>query len=209
MKSLIGKTYRELTGKSRFHTIVSALLRMFFRLFFRIKITGMENVPKTGKLILCSNHKTSFDPIFYMAFFPRQPFFMGKNSAFENYLIASFLKRMGAFPVARGQHDEKAIKNALAILREEKVLGMFLEGKRVKENIKVQAKKGTGLIAMAANAPLIPAALIADFTFFSKVRCKIGAPICLSNWGTMEHSNDVYYKISNDVLNSIYKLVEE
>jgi 1-acyl-sn-glycerol-3-phosphate acyltransferase len=143
-----------------------------------------------------------------MAFFPRQPFFMGKDEAFKNYFVGLFLKHMGVFPVARGHQDAKAIENALAVLREENVLGMFPEGKRIKENTRAHAKKGIGLFAITADAPLIPVALIADFTLFSQVKCKIGNPIYFSKEHFQELNNDVYYKISNDVLDSIYKLIE-
>ncbi|MBF0547263.1 MAG: 1-acyl-sn-glycerol-3-phosphate acyltransferase [Candidatus Riflebacteria bacterium] len=191
-----------------FYSIVSALFRMCFRAFFTVEITGMENIPKSGKLILCSNHKTILDPLFYMAFFPRQPFFMGKDAAFKNYFIGSFLKRMGAFPVARGQRDEKAIEKALSILQEEKVLGMFPEGKRVQEN-QAGAKKGIGKLALAVDAPLIPAALVTNFELFSKVRCKIGKVINISKNDYQELSNDVYYRVSNEVLNTIYRMAAD
>lgn len=113
-----------------FFKVARVIYRFLARIIYKIEIKGIENVPKTGKLILCSNHKTGMDPIFLMAFFPRQPLFMGKAEALKNPVIGYLLRRLGAFPVSRGNRDQKAIDRSLEILSEDKVLGIFPEGKK-------------------------------------------------------------------------------
>ena len=189
-----------------FYKISRILYRFLARIVYKIEIEGIENVPKTGKLIMCSNHKTNMDPFFLMAFFPRQPLFMGKAEAFKNPIIGCLLKWVGVFPVSRGNRDQVAIERALEILNEDKVLAMFPEGTRVKNGERVCAKKGVGLIATTADAPVIPVFLSGDFRLFTKVKCIIGKPIyiCKAVYDSIER--DTYYKISNEILDEIYML---
>ncbi len=192
-----------------FYLIVRAIFRFCFRVVFKIEITGLENVPPRGRLILCSNHRTNWDPFFHMAFFPRQPFFMGKASAFQNCFSNFFLRRMGAFPVDRGHHDEKAIAMAIRILEDEKVLGMFPEGRRIPERVRVDAKKGVGMFAARMGAPLLPVAIIGSFRPLSKIECKIGTPLYVPQDHFAVMDKDVHYRISNQVLGAIYELAEK
>ena len=189
-----------------FFIISRIIYRFLAKIVYKIQIEGIENVPKTGKLIMCSNHATNMDPLFLMAFFPRQPLFMGKAEAFENPVIGYLLRCLGAFPVSRGKGDQKALERALEILREEKVLAMFPEGTRVKNGERVSAKKGVGIIATTADAPVIPVYLSSNFKPFAKVKCIIGKPIyiCKSDYETLDKA--AYYKISNEILESIYLL---
>ncbi len=189
-----------------FFIISRIIYRFLARIVYKIEIQGIENVPQTGKLIMCSNHTTNMDPLFLMAFFPRQPLFMGKAEAFKNPIIGYLLRCLGAFPVARGAGDQKALERALEILREDNVLAMFPEGTRVKSGERVAAKKGVGLIATTANAPVIPVYLSSDFKLFAKVKCIIGKPIyiCKSDFETLDKA--AYYKISNEILDKIYML---
>ena len=189
-----------------FYKISRVIYRFLARIFYRIELDGIENVPKRGKLILCANHRTNMDPFFLMAFFPRQPFFMGKVEAFKNPFTAYLLKCLGVFPVSRGTGDEKAIARALEILKEDKVLAMFLEGTRVKNGLRVTAKKGAGFISTYTDAPVIPVLLIGDFKLFTKVKCIIGEPIYngKAEYGVLNKED--YYRISNEILDKIYLL---
>ncbi len=189
-----------------FFIISRIIYRFLARIVYKIEIEGIENVPKTGKLIMCSNHKTNMDPLFLMAFFPRQPLFMGKAEAFKNPVIGYLLRCLGAFPVSRGTGDRNAIETALEILGEEKVLAMFPEGTRVKNGERVAAKKGVGIMATTADAPVIPVYLSSDFKLFSKVKLKIGKPIYISKADYDSLDRDEYYKISNEILDKIYML---
>lgn len=190
-----------------FYYVSRFIYRILARIIYRIELKGIENVPEKGKLILCSNHKTNMDPIFLMAFFPRHPLFMGKVEAFKNPFIGYLLKCLGVFPVSRGTGDVKAISRALEVLKEDKVLAIFPEGTRVRDGIRIPAKKGVGLLAITADAPVIPVLILSDFKLFSKVKCIIGEPIyfCKENYD-MDEKNSYYKEISNMILDKIYTL---
>ncbi len=186
--------------------IATVTYRFLARIIYKIEIHGMENVPQNGKLILCSNHKTGMDPFFLMAFFPRYPLFMGKVEVFKNPFIGYILKHLGVFPVSRGTGDEKAIETALEILKADKVLAMFPEGRRVKEGVRIHAKKGIGLISTTADAPVIPVLILSNFKPFTKVKCIIGQPFCICKDDYELLDKAAYYKISDEILDKIYML---
>lgn len=188
------------------YKIARVIYRLLAGIVYKIEIVGLENVPEKGKLILCSNHKTNMDPFFLMAFFPRQPLFMGKVEAFKNPVIGYILRSLGVFPVSRGTGDEKAMARALEILEQDKVLAMFPEGTRVKNGQRVTAKKGVGFISTFADAPVIPVLLISDFKPFTKVKCIIGKPIYNSKADFAVLNKEDYYRISNEILDTIYLL---
>ena len=66
---------------------------------------------------------------------------MAKKSLFETPVVKYFVKAYGAFPVNRDSSDIAAIKTALKILRNEELLGLFPEGRRVRD-IKDSNPKG-------------------------------------------------------------------
>lgn len=187
-------------------SITGFLSRLVFSTVYRLTIEGLENLPLTGKLILCSNHTTWMDPFFYCGYLPRPAYFMGKDTAFSNPVVACYLRSLGIFPVARGKRDQVALDTACAILERGDVLGMFPEGTRVKDGRRVSAKKGVGIIAVTANAPVIPVHFYGTFKLFSKVKCTFGKPYYVNIDRAVTPDSQTYRDISNEVLDRIYAL---
>src|SRR5690554_6131673 len=104
------------------------LFRLFFKIFCRWEIRGRENIPETGRLVIMANHITYLDPPIIGALIKRRTHFMAKKELFRVPVLGYLLKKIGQIPVKRGSPDRSALKQALAILEEEKVLGIFPEG---------------------------------------------------------------------------------
>lgn len=100
---------------------------------------------------------------------------MGKKELFANKFFAYTLKKFNVFPVDRSKNDLQAYKTAMKILKEEKVLGIFVQGTRNK-NLD-GAKDGAAMFAMKTNSPIIPIGINASYKFFSRVQINIGKPI--------------------------------
>ena len=105
--------------------IVTAILRGLFWLFSDLRVRGAENLPARGPVILVANHLTNFDVFPIQFAVPRLIFYMAKAELHENKLMDAILRRLGSFPVHRGEHDEWAIHHALQVLELDQVLGMF------------------------------------------------------------------------------------
>ena len=77
------------------------LFMIYFRLFYRIKTTGIENIPSSGPVLLCANHPTALDMFLIGVKVPkRKVHYMAKAELFRNRILAWALKHLGAFPSA-------------------------------------------------------------------------------------------------------------
>src|SRR5690242_5604124 len=112
------------------YRIVWTFLRVFFRLVLRWRIRGAGNVPRSGPVILASNHVSNLDPPAVCVGIWRPCHCMAKEELFVNPLFAWFIRQLYAFPVKRGTADRAALKRAVEILGEGKALVMFPEGTR-------------------------------------------------------------------------------
>lgn len=142
-----------------FYRFCRALVYPFVRVLWRVKFENVEAMPKTGGVVLCSNHISALDPIFLGIALKRQVYYMGKQELFNNKLLAKFFRALGAFAVNRGKGDKAALDTGTSIIDEGHVMGIFPEGTRSKTGELLRAKSGTLLIASRANAPILVAAI--------------------------------------------------
>ena len=141
-------------------------LRNLFKLIMELRVEGLENFPLDGPVVLAANHVTNFDVLPMQFSVPRPIFFMSKSSLFKIPLLELAYRELGAFPVHRGEKDEWALRHAAEILRHGEALGMFPEGKRSQGKGLVVAKTGTARLALDANCPIVPLAVIGTDKFF-------------------------------------------
>jgi 1-acyl-sn-glycerol-3-phosphate acyltransferase len=142
-----------------FRRVLQPLLLGGFRLLTRFAVTGAEQMPQTGPVILAANHLTNYDAFFLQAAIRRPIFFMGKAELFRHPAMDWGLRQLGGFPVYRGAGDEWALRHAGRVLRAGQVLGMFPEGSRSKGRGLSPAKTGVARLALAAGCPIVPVAL--------------------------------------------------
>lgn len=186
-----------------FYSVVRFIVGILLRVFFRVKVSGKENIPIEGRLALCANHHSNWDPLFISIVFPRQISWMGKKELFKNKALAYILNKLGVFPVDRGETDISAIKTALRVLKDGGVLGIFPEGTRVEGYDVENAKPGIALLTVKSKAIVLPIYIGSSYKLFSRVDINIGKSIDLSaeNGQTKDYS-----EISKNILLSIYEL---
>jgi 1-acyl-sn-glycerol-3-phosphate acyltransferase len=135
------------------------ILVPLLRLYFRVHISGAENIPASGAAVIVPNHKSFLDSFFLALATKRHLRFMGKSELFEGIWGRPFVA-LGAFPVRRGESDQDALETARTILGQGELLALFPEGTRVPEPTALGApKRGAARLALEAGAPLIPAAI--------------------------------------------------
>lgn len=192
----------------KFYGFVRGLLLVLFRVIFRIKIYGTENIPAQGRLIVCSNHVSFFDPIAVAITVPRHIFFMAKKELFSNKIFKIIISKLGAFPVDREGADLSAVKKSLKILKDEQVLGIFLEGGRIKEQNINNAKPGIAMMAIKGQSFVLPIYIDTEYKMFKDIKITIGNTISLSKYYEEKLSVDDYKEISKNILNNIYSMKE-
>lgn len=157
------------------------LLFPFYKLVYRIRVEGRENIPMSGPVLLCSNHMAAKDPVMLGVIQKRQVFYMAKEELFQNKFIGAVLRALGAFPVARGTGGTDALQNAYDLLEENAVVGVFIEGTRSKTGELGRPKTGAALLAYQTQADVVPVCITGEDGLkvrpFRKTLINFGKPI--------------------------------
>lgn len=190
------------------------LFMIYFRLFYRIKTTGIENIPSSGPVLLCANHPTALDMFLIGVKVPkRKVHYMAKAELFRNRILAWALKHLGAFPVSRGKGDVGSVKTVFKLLESEKIVGVFPEGTRTRKRDPKKRKAGIALFALHSGAPILPVAIKGDFRIFKKVELIFGKPYRLASEAEdstkKSYSREELFKVSDQIIDSIYGLMEQ
>lgn len=157
------------------------IFAIYLRTVYRMKIYGLENVPKKIPFIICSNHLHMLDPTTISSTIPfgYRVYFMAKKELFRNPILAFLLRRVGAFPVNREEADYAAIKKSYQLLKEGKIIGLFPEGTRSKEGILRKAQDGAALIAVRSGVPIMPVAIEGPYRPFKPLKVYVGSAFVL------------------------------
>lgn len=158
------------------------ILSLIFKIFFPYEIQGRKNFCdlKNGFLI-CSNHISNLDAIFISIALKRKIYFLAKSELFKNCFISFFLKKLGAISIRRGEKDTDAINIAENILKNNKILGIFIEGTRSKNGDFLRPKSGAAILACKTNSLVIPVCITPinnkKIKIFQKTIVNFGKPI--------------------------------
>lgn len=188
------------------YSFAIALVKFVMFFVFRIKKTGIENVPKEGGVILAINHKSDLDPVMIGITSPRKLNFMAKAELFKNKLFGGLIKRLGAFPVHRNSGDVGALKTSFKILNAGGAMLIFPEGGRVKKGEKRGAKPGVAMISQKTNVPVIPVYIGGEYKWMHKVTVTYGKPISFEEYQGQKLSVDDIQLLADNILNEIYSL---
>ncbi|MFD0586881.1 lysophospholipid acyltransferase family protein [Paenibacillus sp. GCM10027627] len=184
------------------YVIFRFLLRVLYRLLFRLEARGVHHIPAEGPVILASNHISNFDPPTIGVLVPRKVHFMAKEELFKIPVLGMLIRSFGAFPVKRGGVSKDAIKSAITLLKSGEVMGIFPEGSRSNAGA---AKKGAAMIAFRSGATIVPVAIVGSYKLFRKTLVCYGEPIILSEI-IDESSPDVLEQVTEIVMSRINEL---
>lgn len=146
----------------RTYAVLKPILKILSHIVYSSECIGRENVPENGRLIIACNHIGTPDPAFIVANCPRKIHFMAKSELFERRSLSCLFTLMNAFPVVRCSSDRKALRYALRVLSEDRVLGIFPEGRRVRQHeslIPTDALTGVGYLARLSGSDVLPVCL--------------------------------------------------
>lgn len=196
--------------KSKLYKSLVFILRPIFKIIYRLEIKGINNIPKSSRAILCPNHTSNADPILLAIAAPRQIFFMAKKELFSDKILAKFFKTLGAFPVNRGKGDSSALETAEEILKENQLLGLFIEGTRSKTGEFLRPKTGAALIACNTKSDVIPVYIRCidggKIKPFKKNVLIIGKPLSINDLNLTSPSGKAFRDASRTIMDNIKKL---
>lgn len=166
------------------YKIGRVVLWPYYKLVYRIHITGRDKIPAEGPVLLCSNHMAMKDPVVLGLSSKRQVFYMAKEELFRNKFFSGLIRTLGAFPVKRGSGGTDALEEAYHILGENGVVGIFIEGHRSKTGQLQKPKTGAAMIAYRTGAKVVPVCITAEdgriCKAFHKTLVRFGEPMELS-----------------------------
>jgi 1-acyl-sn-glycerol-3-phosphate acyltransferase len=146
--------------------VIYAFLRALMRTMVKVYLVGlfdmvgMENVPRTGPLLICPNHSGTLDPPMVPAFLPRgDTWSMAKSEYFKSAPSRFIFSAYHAFPVVRHTADRAAVRWSLDLLKAGHALVIYPEGTRVESGVLAQPEPGAGFLAQKAACPVLPVAL--------------------------------------------------
>lgn len=141
-----------------FYGLIKAILTPVFRVFYRVKITGLENVPQTGPVILASNHQAFCDSLFIPYAVKRRVTYVAKAEYFESWKTRWFFRGVGQIPMHRqgGEAAAKSLGEAGELLANGGCLGIYPEGTRPPDERLHRGRTGVARLALAACCPVVP-----------------------------------------------------
>ncbi|MBP3463504.1 MAG: 1-acyl-sn-glycerol-3-phosphate acyltransferase [Clostridia bacterium] len=194
-------------------TLCSIIIRpicfVLAKIIYRVKIVGIENVPKNKACIICGNHVHAMDAPVLLASTSRKINFMAKQELWKNGAFKFIAWIFNVFPVARGKKDTEAIKTSLKILNSNQILGMYPEGTRKGLERGIKPKNGAVNLAIRAGVPIIPFGVCGEFKPFKKVVYNFGKPIDFSNYKDNAKDKEVVDTLTNEVMAKVIELRDE
>jgi 1-acyl-sn-glycerol-3-phosphate acyltransferase len=142
------------------YSFLTGLARLLTRLLLGSKfhLRGTSNVPRSGPLLLVSNHVGGVDPAIIGGWTPRPVWFMAKAELFQG-AFAWLMRAFHAFPVVRHSADRTALRRAFDLLTQGSAVVLFPEGHRSDNARLLRAEPGAGFVARRSGAPLVPIAI--------------------------------------------------
>jgi 1-acyl-sn-glycerol-3-phosphate acyltransferase len=146
-------------GRALFRRFACSLLRLLFRLFTRLEVRGLANVPAGGPLLVAFNHLAHLDGPLVIASLPWPAEGMALDDLYRVPVTGQLLRLYGTIPVHRDQFDRQVIRRALQVLNEGRVLALAPEARQSLTGALEQARQGVAYLALRSGAPILPVAL--------------------------------------------------
>ena len=202
--------------------LVCGVLYIIFKFIWRLKVSGVKNLPQKQVFILCSNHGSYLDAFLIAASVPwwlrKHLFFVGLRGYFEVPIIRSIVKLIRVIPIDPGAQLVDAMQACAYILRNNKTVCIFPEGVRSINGEIKEFKKGVGILAKELNVQLVPVYIKGSyeswprtnrFPRFRSIKIVFGFPKTigeLKEKGTKLGAKDDYSAIALGIREEVVKL---
>ena len=156
---------------------------IFFKTFFRLKVEGLENLPKKTNFVIVSNHTSWLDPICFVAIIPYKFYGIAARFLYRRPVLRWFCKRIEALS------SGDASLRLLYLLDRNENVGLFPEGGCSRNGKLRKFRNGAALLGLKTGRPIVPCAILGTYEilpvrakfpkFFKPIKVKIGKPVYL------------------------------
>ncbi len=148
----------DLAGEPRALTVIRASALRVARTVFRLRVAGLEHLPRTGPVIVAGNHSGFLDGPLVFIVLPRPSAFLVKSELYVGWLRHA-LDWLHQIPIRRHTPDRGALRRGLEVLAAGGALGVFPEGTRGHGHLE-SVQHGIGYLAVKAGCPVVPVACL-------------------------------------------------
>ncbi|MCL5612127.1 MAG: 1-acyl-sn-glycerol-3-phosphate acyltransferase [Chloroflexi bacterium] len=171
------KEYRVSFGLRLRRSILKASVRLILKIFSRVKIMGLNNIPRGQAYVVALNHVSIFDPPLALAFWPEMLEAIGAVDVFDKPFQGELVRLYGTIPVHRGEVDRELIETILAMLRSGYPLMIAPEGGRSHVTAMRRAKPGIAYILNEAHVPILPVGIVGTTAGAAKAALRFRRPL--------------------------------
>jgi 1-acyl-sn-glycerol-3-phosphate acyltransferase len=178
-----------------------------------LKVYGREKVPNDGAVILAVNHRSFLDPPVVAISLRREIYFAAKKELFKIFIVGSLIRYLNSVPVRRTGFDNEALKKFIDVLKKDKMLLMFPEGTRSRQEGMLPFKRGIGYLVAKTGAAVQPMYISGsdklrnNFLHKRSIKAKFGDPIY--GLAEMFGGNERYDAIAGEIQTAVEKLEAE
>jgi 1-acyl-sn-glycerol-3-phosphate acyltransferase len=203
------------------HLVVGPVLH----LFFRIRVEGLEHLPRQGAFIMASNHLAAIDSFFVPIALPRRLTYLAKAAYFQGkgpvgWFLRNFLLAVGQIPIDRsgGAASSDSLNTGLAALAEGKALGIYPEGTRSPNGSLYRGKTGIARMVLASGVPVVPVCVSgtskvfpkgSKWLHFPRITVKIGDPLDFSRFAGFDNDRFILRAVTDEVMLNILALSDQ
>lgn len=157
------------------YVILRPLVVVLFRVMFRPKVYGKENIPKKGNVVLAGNHTSGWDCFTVISGTRRCIHFLAKKEIFANKFLDMFFKSAGIIPVDRQNGDKASLVAARDYLNSGAVVGIFPEGtaRKADPHEIYPFKMGAVKMAYDTDTPIVPFTINGEYKFWGRSNVEI------------------------------------
>ncbi len=195
------------TIKAIIKWIVRGAIYLWFKIYYRAEIIGLENIPKEGPVIFCGNHRSYLDPPLMVATAKRDMRFLAKEELAKNPFLNFLGWAFEAIHVKRDEKDVTAIKESLKALKNGQCIALFPEGTRNGLEKGEKVKDGVAFFAVRSGAKVVPCGIKGGTKENRKVTITYGKSLDYSQYKGSK-DKDVLDKITKEIMENIIKLAK-
>lgn len=195
--------------------VLNGLVKILLPLLSKLKVSGLENIPSEGPVILAANHVSTLEPLLIAVYPKRSVETIGAGDMPFNGIAGKLMDLYGFLRVNRGALDRKGMNQALDVLKQDGVLGIFPEGGTWSPG-RMRAQIGVSWLSDKGNAPVVPVGfsgfqdgLSRLLTFkHPNLEMKVGKLIPAFNSENSSLSNrDAYQSYADMVMHHVQELI--
>lgn len=193
--------------KAMIRWIARKIVCLWFKIYYKVEIIGLEDTPKEGSIIFCANHRSFLDPPAMLCTAKRDMHFLAKEELYKNLFLHFLLWAFEAIDVKRDEKDVKAIKESLKALKNGECIALFPEGTRNGLEKGEKLKDGVAFFAVRSGAKVVPCGIKGGTKGNRKVTITYGKPLDYSQYKGSK-DKEILEKVTEEIMENIMKLAK-